>query len=210
MVLLKMIKSILETLTLQLAPAIKEVAIKEDQTSAYLKKHNLIFAFRGSDYHHFNVIDLTIPIVVDKITPRSKAKGNILTIHSDYSEVVVFEQEKEWEGGGMMFAHVIWTENDEIVILSFNKFATKTELSLQSKKVAFDEIRKRTDAFEQSIACKYQKSKQVSSDEEESSKENDERQSSSIAEIRDDETERKSCETLGNRYHIVTANLFHY
>ena len=40
-----------------------------------------LHAFRGSDEYHFNVTALTTPTDVDKITPRSKAKLNILTIH---------------------------------------------------------------------------------------------------------------------------------
>ena len=93
MVLLKMIRCISNTLTLQLAQAIKEVAIKEDQPLAYLKKGELL-AFRGSDGNHFNVIEFTTPTDVHKNSPRSKVKGNILNIHSDDSEVVVFGEEK--------------------------------------------------------------------------------------------------------------------
>ena len=97
-------------------------------------------------------------------------------------------------------------------MLGFTKFATEKETSFAVEKAAFDKIRRITDALEQLIACKYQKTKQVSSDEEEGSKEDDEGQSSSTAQIRDDEiyTEGKSRRTRGNRYHIVMADLFHY
>ena len=73
----------------------------------------------------------------------------------------------------MLFAHVLRTEDDEIVVLSFTKFATEKGTSFAVKKATFDEIRRITDAFEQSIACEYQRSKQVSSDEEKSSEEDD-------------------------------------
>ena len=63
-----------------------------------------LFAFRGSDECHFNVIELTNPIDVDKITPRSKVKGNILTTHSDDGEVCCV-----WAGKGMgRKKHAVW------------------------------------------------------------------------------------------------------
>ena len=99
-----------------------------------------------------------------------------------------------------------------MVVLSFTKFATEKGTFFAVEKVAFDEVRRIADAFEQSITCDCQKSKKASSDEEESSQEDDEGQSSSIEEIRDDEiyTERTSRQTRGNRYHIVMANIFNY
>ena len=54
-----------------------------------------LFAFKGSDGYHFYVLELKTQIDADKITQRSKIKGNILTVNSDDSEIVVFEQEKE-------------------------------------------------------------------------------------------------------------------
>ena len=87
----------------------------------------------------------------------------------------------------MLFAHVPRTENDEILVLSFTKFATGKETFLAVEKAAFDEIRRIADAFEQSIACEYKKSKKVSSDAEESSEDDDEGHSSSITEVRYDE-----------------------
>ena len=91
-----------------------------------------------------------------------------------------------------MFAYSLLTENDQIVVVSFTLFSTEKGTFLAVEKAAFDEIRRIADAFEQSIACEYQKWKQVSSDEEESSKEDDEGQTSSTAEIRDNKifTER--------------------
>ena len=65
----------------------------------------------------------------------------------------MFEQEKEWEGGSMLFAHVLRTENDEIVMLSFTTFRTEERTFFAVEKVAFDEIGTIADAYEESIAC---------------------------------------------------------
>ena len=50
----------------------------------------------------------------------------------------MFEQEKEWEGGSMLLAHVPRTEKDEIVVLSSTKFATEKGTFLAAEKAAFD------------------------------------------------------------------------
>ena len=65
----------------------------------------------------------------------------------------------------MLFVHVFQTENGEILVLRFTKFAAEKGTFFAVEKAAFDESRKIADTFEQSIHCKYQKEKQVSSDE---------------------------------------------
>ena len=97
------------------------------------------------------------------------------------------------------------------MVLRFTKFVAEKGTFFAVEKAALNEIRRTADAFEQSIACKYQKTKQVLSDERVSSKQDHEGQSSSIAEIRYDKiyTERKNRRTGRNCYHIVIANLFH-
>ena len=51
----------------------------------------------------------------------------------------------------MPFVHVLRTENEKIVVLSFTKFATEKGTFSAVEKAAFDEIRWIADAFEQSI-----------------------------------------------------------
>ena len=64
----------------------------------------------------FNIIKLTNNIDFKKMTPRSKVKGNILTLYSEYKEdVVIFQREDKWKGGNMQFAHILRTEKDEMV-----------------------------------------------------------------------------------------------
>ena len=54
------------------------------------------------------------------MTPRSKVKGNILTLLSeDGDDVVIFQREDKWNGGNMQFAHILRTEKDE------TRFATE-------------------------------------------------------------------------------------
>ena len=67
------------------------VEFEENMPLIVFRKGHLI-AFRGSD---FNIIELTNDIDFRKVTPRSKVKGNILTLHSVYEEdVVIFQREQ--------------------------------------------------------------------------------------------------------------------
>ena len=67
----------------------------------------------------------------------------------------------ETERGSVLLVHLLRTENDEIVVLSFTKFATEKGSCFAIEKAACDEIRRIADAFEKSIACECQKSKQL-------------------------------------------------
>ena len=61
-----------------------------------------LIAFRGSDGCCFNIIKLTNDIDFRKMPPRSKVKGNILTLHSkDEEDVVIFQGDDQWQGGNM-------------------------------------------------------------------------------------------------------------
>ena len=181
------------------------------------KKGELI-AFRGTDYYNFNVIELTNQVDPSKIKARSKVKGNILTIYSEEGDVVIFqqeEQEEQWQGGSMLFAHVLRTDNDEIVVLNATRFVTEEGTFFAMEKTAFDEVSLIAEAFEQSIAEEYQKSGVVSSDDDG----DDDTDNSSMGEdttkhSKSDEplderayNDRSSRRTRGNRYHLVMQDL---
>ena len=127
------------------------------------KKGELI-TFRDTDDYNFNVIELTNQADPSKIKARSKVNGNILTIYSEEGDVIIFQQEEQWQGGSMLFAHVLRTDNDEIVLLNATRFVTKEGTFFAMEKTAFDEVSLIAEAFEQSIAEEYQKSGVVSSD----------------------------------------------
>ena len=48
-----------------------------------------LMAFRESDGYYFNIIEPTNDIDFKKMTPKSKVKGNILTLYSEDEEHVV-------------------------------------------------------------------------------------------------------------------------
>ena len=100
------------------------------------KKGELI-AFRGTDDYNFNVIELTNQVDPSKIKARSKVKGNILTIYSEEGDVVIFQQEEQWQGGSMLFAHVPRTDNDEIVVLDATRFVTEEGTCFAMEKNCF-------------------------------------------------------------------------
>ena len=58
------------------------VEFEENMPLTVFRRDDLI-AFRGSDGYCFNIIELTNDIDFKKMTPRSKVKGNILTLHSE-------------------------------------------------------------------------------------------------------------------------------
>ena len=64
----------------------------------------------------------------------------------------------------MLFAHVLRTDNDEIVVHNANQFVTEEGTFFAMEKTAFDEVSLIAEAFKQSIAEEYQKSGVVSSD----------------------------------------------
>ena len=69
---------------------------EENMPLTVFRKDDLI-AFWESDRYCFNVIELTNDIDFKKMTPRSKAKGNMLTLHSeDEEDVVIFQREVQW------------------------------------------------------------------------------------------------------------------
>ena len=65
----------------------------ENMPLTVFRKGDLI-AFRGSAGYCFNIIKLTNNIDFKRMTPRSKVKGNILTLHSEDEEDVAIFQEK--------------------------------------------------------------------------------------------------------------------
>ena len=83
------------------------VEFEENMPLSVFRKGDLI-AFRGSDEYCLNIIELTDDIDFKRMTPRSKVKGNILTLHfEDEEDVVIFQREDKWKGGNMQFAHVL-------------------------------------------------------------------------------------------------------
>ena len=69
---------------------------EENMPLTVFRKDDLI-AFRESDGYCCNVIELTNDIDFMKMTARSKAKGNMLTLHSeDEEDVVIFQREDQW------------------------------------------------------------------------------------------------------------------
>ena len=67
---------------------------EENMPLTVFRKDDLI-AFRESDGYCFNVIELTNDIDFKKMTPRSNAKGNMLTFHSeDEEDVVIFSKRR--------------------------------------------------------------------------------------------------------------------
>ena len=80
--------------------------------TVFSRKGDLI-ACRESDGYCFNVIELTNDIDFKKMTSRSKAKGNILTLHcEDEEDAVIFQREDQWKGGNYRFAHILRKERD--------------------------------------------------------------------------------------------------
>lgn len=113
-----------------------------------------IVAFRGCDSYHFNAIELNRPYSLDSLRPRSKIKGNILTLVSDLhdnEDLVVFKREKEWENGHMLFAHVLRTTDDDIVQIKMKKVETPDGVYFCLDKKAFVEISEISKDFENSI-----------------------------------------------------------
>ena len=72
---------------------------EENMSVTVFRKGDLI-AFGGS----FDLIELTNDIDFKKMTPRSKVKGNILTLHfEDEQDVVTLQKANQWEDGKMQF-----------------------------------------------------------------------------------------------------------
>ena len=89
------------------------VEFKENMPLTIFRKGDLI-AFRESDGYSLNIIELTNDVDFKRMTPRSKVKGNILTLHSeDEEDVVIFQREDKWKGGNMQFAHILRTEKKQ-------------------------------------------------------------------------------------------------
>ena len=83
------------------------VEFEENMPLTVFRKGDLI-AFRGRDEYCLNIIELTNDIHFKRMTPRSKVKGNILTLHSeDEKDVVIFQRGDKWKGGNMQFAHIL-------------------------------------------------------------------------------------------------------
>ena len=69
------------------------VEFEENMPLTVFRKGDLM-AFRESDRYCLNIIELTNNIDFKRMTPRSKVKGNILTLHSeDEEDVVIFQRE---------------------------------------------------------------------------------------------------------------------
>ena len=75
------------------------VEFEENVPLTVFRKDDLT-ACRESDGYCFNVIELTNDIDFKKMTPRSKVKGNILTLHcEDEEDAMIFQREDQWKGG---------------------------------------------------------------------------------------------------------------
>ena len=101
------------------------VEFEENMPLTVFRKGDLI-AFRGGDGYCFSITELTNDIDFRKVAPRSKVKGNILTLHSeDEEDVVIFQREDQWKGGNVQFAHILRKEKDGMVQVNSTKFATE-------------------------------------------------------------------------------------
>ena len=86
------------------------VEFEENMPLTVFQNGDLI-AFGGSDGYCFDIIELTNDIDSKKMTPRSKVKGNILTLYSeDEQNVVTFQREDQWIDGKIQFAHILRKE----------------------------------------------------------------------------------------------------
>ena len=69
---------------------------EENMSLTVFRKDDLI-AFRESDGYCFNVIELANDINFKKMTPRSKANKNMLTLYSeDEEDLLIFQREYQW------------------------------------------------------------------------------------------------------------------
>ena len=127
---------------------------EENMSVTVFRKGDLI-AFGGS----FDLIELTNDIDFRKMTPRSKVKGNILTLHfEDEQDAVTLQKANQWEDGKMQFAQIVRKEKDEMVgeMVQVNKrFATEKGIFFAVEKAGFEEIRESALAFECSVVHGY-------------------------------------------------------
>ena len=112
------------------------VEFEENMPLTVFRKGDLM-AFRESDRYCLNIIELTNNIDFKRMTPRSKVKGNILTLHSeDEEDVVIFQREDKWKGGYVQFAYILRTEKKtKWCKLMQQDLLQKRESSLQSTKL---------------------------------------------------------------------------
>ena len=137
------------------------------------------------------------------MTPRTKVKGNILSLFSE-EDIVVFQREEHWKGGNMLFAHILRTESDEIVQLNASKYATENGIFFALDKPAYDKVCQIAAVFEQSIISEYEKTKEIEENNTAISEDDQEEETEDSQEVN---VESKQRRTRGNRYHLVMANL---
>ena len=58
---------------------------------------NDLMIFRGYDGYKFDVIELTKAFHAEETTPRTKIKGNILTMIESTENFVTFQRDNTWE-----------------------------------------------------------------------------------------------------------------
>ena len=65
-------------------------------TPSHIEEGELI-SFRGCERYCFDAIELTSDINLQKVTPLTKLKGNILPLYSE-EDICVFQTEQQWKG----------------------------------------------------------------------------------------------------------------
>ena len=139
------------------------------------------------------------------MTPRSKVKGNILTLHfEDEEDAVIFQKEDPCKGGNMQFAHILRKEKDEMVQVNATRFPAEKRIFFAVYKDRFEEIRETTLAFECSVVHEYEKSKTLEGKETSSSSSEDEEQQESVV---DPVVYARQRRIKGNRCHLVITSL---
>ena len=179
------------------------MAIEGEETSSMVLKKGQLIAFRGCEGYCFNAIELTADIDLQKVTPRKKVKGNILTPYSE-DDVIVFQREEQWKGGNTLFAHILRTESDEIVQLNASKYATENGTFFALDKPAYDKVCEIAAAFEEPITSKYEKTIEIEENNTSGCEDDPEEEAEDNQEVN---VERRQRRTRGNRYHLVMANL---
>ena len=179
------------------------MAIEGEETSSMVLKKGQLIAFRGCEGYCFNAIELTADIDLQKVTPRKKVKGNILTLYSE-DDVNVFQREEQWKGGNMLFAHILRTESDEIVQLNASKYATENGTFFALDKPAYDKVCEIAAAFEESITSEYEKTIAIEENNTSGCEDDPEEEAEDNQEVN---VERRQRRTRGNQYHLVMANL---
>ena len=113
---------------------------------------NDLIVFRGYDGYKFNVMQLTKAFHAEEATPRTKIKGNILTMIEGTENFVTFQRDDTWGKGSMNFVHVLRTPDEEIVQLPEAKVVTEEVVFFSVTRKPHDEICSIAVTFENSVS----------------------------------------------------------